>query len=144
MDAEIRDYLSWRQADCHINNLYNTCFWNLVQVSGVSRQDAYEALKGTQSSDKNELLFGRFGMNYNDVDKMFRKGTTIIRLPRSGKMMKGGAAVAVGAGGDSLGGEADASRLYTCHEDVISDDFWSRFPFVLARETLDQVRRPNN
>ena len=22
----IRDYIGWRQADCHINNLYNTCF----------------------------------------------------------------------------------------------------------------------
>ena len=26
----LRDYLSWRQADCHINNLYNTVFWALV------------------------------------------------------------------------------------------------------------------
>ncbi|CAN0024305.1 unnamed protein product, partial [Choristocarpus tenellus] len=26
----VRDYFSWRQADCHINNLYNTCFWALV------------------------------------------------------------------------------------------------------------------
>lgn len=24
------DYLKWRQADVHINNLYNTTFWNLV------------------------------------------------------------------------------------------------------------------
>lgn len=27
----IRDYLSWRQADCHVNNLYNTAFWTLVE-----------------------------------------------------------------------------------------------------------------
>lgn len=26
----VRDYFAWRQADCHINNLYNTCFWALV------------------------------------------------------------------------------------------------------------------
>lgn len=36
----MRDYLSWRQADCHINNLYNTVFWALVQqgqyISGYS------------------------------------------------------------------------------------------------------------
>lgn len=32
----IRDYLSWRQADCHINNLYNTCFWALVDSGGMS------------------------------------------------------------------------------------------------------------
>lgn len=27
---EIRDYFAWRQADTHINNLYNTVFWALV------------------------------------------------------------------------------------------------------------------
>ena len=26
----LRDYFSWRQVDCHINNLYNYCFWLLV------------------------------------------------------------------------------------------------------------------
>lgn len=29
-DKNLRDYLSWRQADVHVNNLYNTCFWNLI------------------------------------------------------------------------------------------------------------------
>ncbi|KAH0693671.1 hypothetical protein KY285_020768 [Solanum tuberosum] len=27
----LRDYLAWRQVDCHINNQYNTCFWLLVK-----------------------------------------------------------------------------------------------------------------
>lgn len=27
---DLRAYLSWRQVDCHINNLYNTTFWALV------------------------------------------------------------------------------------------------------------------
>lgn len=30
-DQNLKDYLSWRQADVHINNLYNTAFWNLVK-----------------------------------------------------------------------------------------------------------------
>lgn len=29
-DANLRDYLSWRQADAHVNNLHNTVFWALV------------------------------------------------------------------------------------------------------------------
>lgn len=29
-DGNLRDYLSWRQADVHVNNLYNTAFWMLV------------------------------------------------------------------------------------------------------------------
>ena len=36
----MRDYLSWRQADCHINNLYNTVFWTLVQQGGLTNQAA--------------------------------------------------------------------------------------------------------
>lgn len=37
-DQNLKDYLSWRQADVHINNLYNTAFWNLVQ-SGLTNSD---------------------------------------------------------------------------------------------------------
>ncbi|CAH8546048.1 unnamed protein product [Schistosoma haematobium] len=41
----LRDYLSWRQVDCHINNLYNTCFWKLVQNAGLSGTEAEERLR---------------------------------------------------------------------------------------------------
>lgn len=34
-NENLRDYLSWRQADTHINNLYNTTFWNLVLKGGL-------------------------------------------------------------------------------------------------------------
>ncbi|KAK3250115.1 hypothetical protein CYMTET_40492 [Cymbomonas tetramitiformis] len=40
----LRDYLSWRQADCHINNQYNTCFWALVH-SGKKPSEAQGILK---------------------------------------------------------------------------------------------------
>ncbi|CAH8570668.1 unnamed protein product [Schistosoma rodhaini] len=41
----LRDYLSWRQVDCHVNNLYNTCFWKLVQNAGLSGTEAEERLR---------------------------------------------------------------------------------------------------
>ncbi|XP_068392388.1 probable tRNA(His) guanylyltransferase isoform X2 [Eschrichtius robustus] len=41
----LKDYLSWRQADCHINNLYNTVFWALVQQSGLTPIQAQERLQ---------------------------------------------------------------------------------------------------
>lgn len=37
-DKNLRDYLAWRQADVHINNLYNTCFWNLVSKKHMTPQ----------------------------------------------------------------------------------------------------------
>lgn len=38
-DQNLKDYLSWRQADCHINNLYNTTFWNLVLNGGLTNAE---------------------------------------------------------------------------------------------------------
>lgn len=35
-NENLKDYLSWRQADCHINNLYNTTFWNLILKGGLT------------------------------------------------------------------------------------------------------------
>lgn len=77
----LRDYFSWRQADCHINNLYNTTFWALVQQGKMSPKDAEVRLCGTFSSDKNELLFSQFGINYNNEPEVFRKGS-ILRWER--------------------------------------------------------------
>jgi len=74
----LMDYLRWRQADCHINNLYNTCFWQLVQ-SGQTETAAHSRLKGTTSSEKNELLYSHFHLNYNSEPEHYRKGTTLLR-----------------------------------------------------------------
>lgn len=35
-------------------------------------------LQGTESSDKNELLFSQFSINYNNLDQLFRKGSVLI------------------------------------------------------------------
>lgn len=43
-DQNLRDYLSWRQVDCHINNLYNTTFWALVQKGGLTNSEVSENL----------------------------------------------------------------------------------------------------
>lgn len=77
--AILRDYMSWRQADCHINNLYNTAFWQLIQLGGLSNKEAEETLKGTLAADKNEILFSRFGINYNREPEMYKKGSVIFR-----------------------------------------------------------------
>ncbi|CXI20299.1 tRNAHis guanylyltransferase, putative [Plasmodium berghei] len=78
-ESEIKDYFSWRQADCHINTQYNECFWNLVLKSNYTHEEAYKFLLATQTKDKNELLFTRFDINYNNIPEIFRRGTIIIR-----------------------------------------------------------------
>ncbi|EDQ92256.1 uncharacterized protein MONBRDRAFT_31372 [Monosiga brevicollis MX1] len=73
----LRDYVAWRQVDCHINNLYNTTFWTLVLKGGLTEYEAEQRLVGTFSKDKNELLFSEFGINYNEEPLMFRKGSVL-------------------------------------------------------------------
>lgn len=70
----LKDYFKWRQVDCHINNLYNTVFWCLVK-SGKSNTEVENMLKVTNSGQKNEILFNDFGINYNKLDDVYRRGT---------------------------------------------------------------------
>lgn len=51
----------------------------MIHQGGKDAKDAEKELQGTFSSDKNELLFSRFGINYNNEPEMFKKGTVIFR-----------------------------------------------------------------
>lgn len=75
----VKDYLSWRFVDTHINNLYNTAFWYLIIKCGLSAQESEKTLSGTVSSDKQEILFSRCGINYNNEPEMFKKGSLIYK-----------------------------------------------------------------
>lgn len=79
-DQSLRDYFRWRQADCHVNNLFNTTFWTLVHKGGRSTTEAEADLSGTFSQDKHEILFSRFGINYNNEPAQFRKGSVLRRV----------------------------------------------------------------
>lgn len=73
----VQDYLSWRFVDTHINNLYNTVFWQLIQVCGLTPQESEQKLCGTVSSEKQEILFKDCNINYNNEPEMFKKGSLI-------------------------------------------------------------------
>mmetsp|Transcript_4833 Transcript_4833/g.16848 ORF Transcript_4833/g.16848 Transcript_4833/m.16848 type:complete len:254 (+) Transcript_4833:403-1164(+) len=74
----LRDYLCWRQADCHINYQYNLCFWALVH-GGESLQSASQVLAGTVTKEKLHLLQARFGIDFFSASETHRKGTLIYR-----------------------------------------------------------------
>ncbi|XP_028395601.1 probable tRNA(His) guanylyltransferase [Dendronephthya gigantea] len=125
-DANLKDYLSWRQADCHINNLYNTCFWNLVKIGGLSPDDAEKRLCGTVSADKNEILFSEFNINYNNLPEMFRKGSVLLWEKVEKPISKG----------DSMLKDGTlTTRVYpqvvTLHIDIIKEEFWETHPMLL-------------
>lgn len=120
----LRDYLSWRQADVHVNNLYNTAFWALVNQGSHSTREAESILKGTLSKDKHEILFSKFGINYNDEPQIFRKGSFLTKgldLPD-----------------DDVQKQSDEVVVF--HEDIISEGFWLKHPQLLSPNDLNPPR----
>jgi len=111
-EKTIRDYLSWRQADCHINNLYNTTFWSLVLKGGLSNQEAQKRILHTQAKDKNEILFSEFGINYNNEPEQFRKGTILIKNP--------------------------GSNVQESNQDLIGDHFWTENSALFSTSSLSK------
>lgn len=122
----LKDYLSWRQADVHINNLYNTCFWNLVLQKGITNTAAEEYLRGTVSGDKNEILFNQFGINYNNLPAIFRKGTILLTK----KII--------------LEGEKKKKIVIPIHDDLIKEKFWLDHDELLEKKSPKIYEFPNN
>uniref|UniRef100_H3DI55 tRNA(His) guanylyltransferase n=1 Tax=Tetraodon nigroviridis TaxID=99883 RepID=H3DI55_TETNG len=132
-NRNLRDYLSWRQADCIFTNLYNTVFWALVQKGGLTSAVSVVLLKGTLAADKNEILFSEFNVNYNNESAVHRKGTILIwerqeetvkkrtKSPREEK-------------------ETDATvtrsrrRVQEHHCDIIGEQFWQEHPDILEQD----------
>ncbi|KAJ5161800.1 tRNA(His) guanylyltransferase [Penicillium capsulatum] len=140
----LRDYMSWRQVDCHINNLYNTTFWTMVLQGGMSNTDAEQELKGTVSADKNEILFKRFGINYNNEAEIYKKGSVLYRQyeleePRSVHPPAEEEASPLDSKQsrsqqDKLKKLRRKAQVVIDHVDIIKDGFWERRPWILSNK----------
>ncbi|KAG5997021.1 Glucose-responsive transcription factor [Claviceps spartinae] len=140
----LRDYLSWRQVDCHINNLYNTTFWLLIQLGGLDNKEAERTLAGTLAADKNEILFSRFNINYNNEPEIFKKGSVIFRdyelvdaEPHAVALEMDDLAEPVQQSKSQA--ERDRkkrakARVVVSHMDIIKDEFWNRRPWILSNK----------
>ncbi|KAI9368095.1 putative tRNAHis guanylyltransferase [Aspergillus egyptiacus] len=141
----LRDYMSWRQVDCHINNLYNTTFWMMVLRGGMSNTDAERELQGTVSSDKNEILFKRFGINYNNEEDIYKKGSVVFRQYQLEETAPSGTdSKSLGIEQTSVPEKTSKSQqekirklrrkaqVVVEHVDIIKDDFWERRPWILS------------
>ena len=101
--------------------MYNTCFWTLVN-SGKTPIEAENQLKGTLSEQKNELLFTGFGVNYNNLPQMYRKGSILYKKDVEETTL------------DSRTNESvtrKKKRVVVEHADIISDDFWKTNAAIL-------------
>lgn len=156
----LRDYMCWRQADVHINNLFNTTFWALIQLGGMSTQEAERLLKGTLSKDKHEILFSQFGINYNNELEMFRKGSLLANANKvththlysdaSGGIFtkkSRGSGFALSTVPDNAGNQTEKKEnelsdttVVAIHEDIIGDQFWNQNPQILGHSDSDPPR----
>ncbi|KAI9730750.1 MAG: tRNA-His guanylyltransferase [Cirrosporium novae-zelandiae] len=144
----LKDYLSWRQVDCHINNLYNTTFWAMIQRGGIDAAEAENQLKGTFSSDKNEILFSRYQINYNNEDLIFKKGSVIFRdynldqgvtttITTAQELESSDRPVTLSKTQQEKVRKArQKATIVTKHIDVIKEEFWNERPWLLSNEIL--------
>ena len=126
----LRNYLSWRQADCHINNLYNMTFWNMVLKGGMTTTEAEEELKGSVASDKNEILFSKFGINYNNEPEVYRKGTVVYRAYDGVPPGEDGATSKTQLEKERK--KKQKARIAVEQVDIIGDAFWEARPYILG------------
>jgi tRNA(His) guanylyltransferase len=168
--GNLQDYLRWRQVDCkssvywnfgkrvccspsvgHVNNLYNTTFWAMIQKGGLDATAAEAELQGTVSSDKNEILFSRYGINYNNELELFKKGSVVFReyelenteqvngneseqnpvLEPSTEIPEEAAVLSRTQEEKKRKARAKA-RVIVEHVDIHKDEFWAKRPWILS------------
>ncbi|TPX56348.1 hypothetical protein PhCBS80983_g04578 [Powellomyces hirtus] len=124
-ERNLKDYFSWRQADCHVNNLYNTAFWALVQdkTNPSTERAAQALLKDTDSAAKNELLFSRYGINYNQLPELFKKGSVLFRKPTIVQQLS--------SRDGTTPVERSRNLVVIEHRDIIGEQFWEENPYIL-------------
>ncbi|TPX19058.1 uncharacterized protein E0L32_011219 [Thyridium curvatum] len=118
----------------------------------MSTTEATEALNGTFSSDKNEILFSKFGINYNNEPEIYKKGSVLFREYEL-----------VEIEGRNIAEEADniaepvqqsktqtekdkkkrsKARVVVEHLDIIKDDFWDKRPWLLSGKPGSLPKQP--
>ena len=80
----------------------------------MTERQAEAILKDTDSAAKNELLFTKFGINYNALDPMFRKGSVIYRCSKD--------VAEIGRNGEAI--TRKRKVLTIVHDDIIGDAFF--------------------
>ena len=90
------------------------------------------------AADKNEILFSRFGINYNNEPLIYRKGSVIYRSYEQQAVANGEASETKAADLTSKTQiEKERKRKLKAviaveHVDLIGEAFWDAHPYILA------------
>jgi tRNA(His) guanylyltransferase len=95
----------------------------MLVKSGKSATEAQNILKGTQTQEKNELLFQQFGINYNTLPAVFRKGSCIFKEEVE-------EVVKCTEAGDPI--KRRRRKIVVQHCDIIGKNLWDEHPYLLS------------
>jgi tRNA(His) guanylyltransferase len=125
----------------------------MIQKGGLDATAAEAELQGTVSSDKNEILFSRYGINYNNEPELFKKGSVVFReyelenIEISGNDSKcvkqkselelsteaaEEAAMLSKTQGEKMRKARTKARVVIEHVDIHKDEFWAKRPWILS------------
>jgi len=82
---EAKNYLIWRQQDCTRNSILNAAYWEIAargkaeDGSPLGKKTARKMIHGLKTDELQELLFQQTGLNWNDYDSRFKRGTGLWR-----------------------------------------------------------------
>lgn len=108
----------------------------MVQRGNQSPTEAELELKGSLSSDKNEILYSRFGINYKNEPEVFRKGTVIYRDVSHSRASTNDSKTQL----DKERKSRQKAEIITEHVDIIKDEFWEKRPWLLASKGSRKAR----
>ncbi|KAI9792622.1 MAG: tRNA-His guanylyltransferase [Candelina submexicana] len=159
----LRDYLNWRQVDCKVFTPVSSVTGRPgggsrgktaeLKLGGLDAKEAEKELLGSHATDKNEILFSRFMINYNNEPEMYKKGSVVFRDykvveadPMPPKMTK--EIMDQDEDVDQIGVELEKSktqqekdrkrrakaRITVQYVDIIKDEFWERRPWLLSNK----------
>lgn len=149
----VRDYLSWRQADCKHPPILSFHFWRRprshkqsfqllflgTRQEGTISPGSLRSTEGrmhnevflrtcisqtTFSADKNEILFTECGINYNALPLLHRKGTTIFRANNRFEGADDDAQLHLQSFTSDKDYPLQGTTLTLTHRDIIGEDFW--------------------
>ena len=93
-------------------------------------------MQDTCSADKNELLFSKFGINYNKLPQLYRKGTTLIWQSAQTTPVDTIKPVdhlnTVEPGGGPVIKKHIKPEILVLNVDIIGEQFWNEHSHILS------------
>lgn len=81
--VEVQNYLIWRQRDCVKNSISSAAYYEIARACedgvAIGRKKTDKMLHKLNQNERQELLFQKANINWNDYDPKFKRGIVIFR-----------------------------------------------------------------